>query len=191
MHVLDMLFDRAARTLAADAPVSRGRLLLGSVGESSSAAAARAADADAERAVASAGGGPTTPQETAALRAILDGATPSRVELLGLNAALAQPAADGRLSSDARSRIARTRARLLRAKAQASSVRHRSSLRLGLISYLADSDALLATLEELGSAPDPGDIAGLRTRLTSLNTRLTATEKRLLPKLHPARERTS
>jgi hypothetical protein len=155
---------------------------------SGSTAAARAADADAERA-AGAAGGPATPQEVAALRAILDSATPSREELLALNAALAEPGADGSLSPAARSRIATARARLQRAKATAASVRRRSTLRLRLISYLADSDALLATLAELGNAPDAAHVTVLRARVTALNSRITAAEKQVLPKLHPARAR--
>jgi hypothetical protein len=175
------LIERVARTLAADGSVSRRELLLGSRREST--AAGETAQTTGT------GGVPTTPQEIAALRAILQAATPEPAELRALVDALTVPGADGRLSAGARSRIASVRARIEHAKAHASSVRRRSDLRLALISYLADTDALLASLEELGAGPDAPRVAALRARITSLNTRMTATEKRIMPKLQPVKAR--
>jgi hypothetical protein len=182
------LLDSFARHLAASDAVSRRDLMLGRRGATKpdvpihgeslsrlgdeSAASARARHLP-----------PPTADDIRAMRAVIAHVPPSPSELKALFDSLKQPRGDTRFNSDTFTKIARMRTRFARAHAAVAQINRHSALRANLLEFLADTDATLATLAQLGRTTNPARARRLAGQAAKLEKRAKALYQEIAPTL--------
>jgi hypothetical protein len=123
------------------------------------------------------------------MRAAIDGAAPTRDDLLTLVEALRDPTSAGTFNTRADKAIHGRRAELAGALRRVSAITTHSVLRDNVLAFLTDVDTILATLQAVGQSTDPARATRLRTRAHTLERRVQTLEHEISPALAVHRHR--
>jgi hypothetical protein len=171
------VLERMARRLAADErPQSRREMLVGADRRPAPAPEAEAARQRTHRP-------PASGADKQVMRTALAHVAPTRDGMLTLVEALRDPTSAGTFTAHANKTIRAVRADLASAHQRVSAISTHSTLRANVLAFLADVDAIMATLQSVGKSTDPARAARLQSRARTLKRRVTSLEHEISPAL--------
>lgn len=179
---MSVLLERIARRLAGEQPRSRREMLTGRH-DPPTREVADPGPPSVREARAAKHRPPASVADTNVMRAAVDHAAPSRDELLTLIEALRDPASDGTFNARADKAIGGLRSELASAHRRVSAISTHSALRANVLAFLADLDAMMATLHAVGQSTDPARAARLRTKAGKLHGRVESLGHEISPAL--------